>query len=287
MQASLTRASAVSVTPAQATTSGRGAPCQSSTILGGPYPHFRFSSALSSFKLPLANNTTADSQRSRPKLVCFAVPASVPDSANEVAVSLKPLPRAVENVADDPSLHNPLQRLHRLGPGWFGVILEYEGVLVEDTSELHSKAWQMLGDEEGKPRPFNWALKRAEGMKSEQVVLLLALPVLLGQHSLCCTPPVLSPALVLTLHSGYLIAHWYMQTVQEVFCWSRNPMEVRRLTARKEEIYRQLLGDRTPLVPSGVRHLIDVLGKHQVSSPRPAAHAFMLLGPLSYGTLLP
>lgn len=56
---------------------------------------------------------------------------------------------------------------------------------------------------------------------------------------------------------------WNVQTVQEVFCWSRNPMEVRRLTARKEEIYRQLLGDRTPLVPSGVRHLIDVLGKHQ------------------------
>lgn len=41
-------------------------------------------------------------------------------------------------------------------------------------------------------------------------------------------------------------------------------MEVRRLTARKEEIYRQLLGDRTPLVPSGVRHLMNVLGKHQV-----------------------
>ena len=59
---------------------------------------------------------------------------------------------------------------------------------------------------------------------------------------------------------------WYVQTVQEVFCWSRNPMEVRRLTARKEEIYRQLLGDRTPLVPSGVRHLIDVLGKHQACS---------------------
>ena len=41
-------------------------------------------------------------------------------------------------------------------------------------------------------------------------------------------------------------------------------MEVRRLTAKKEEIYRQLLGDRTPLVPSGTRHLIDVLGKHEV-----------------------
>ena len=42
-------------------------------------------------------------------------------------------------------------------------------------------------------------------------------------------------------------------------------MEVRRLTARKEEIYRQLLGERTPLVPAGARQLIDVLGKHQVS----------------------
>ena len=169
MQASFTRASVVSVTATQATTSGRVTPCQSSTIVGAPYPHFRFSSALSGFKLPQVNNHVADSHRSQPKLVCFAVPASVPESANETGISLKPLPRAVENVADDPSLHNPLQRLHRLGPGWFGVILEYEGVLVEDTSDLHSKAWQMLGDEEGKPRPFNWALKRAEGMKSEQV----------------------------------------------------------------------------------------------------------------------
>ena len=54
------------------------------------------------------------------------------------------------------------------------------------------------------------------------------------------------------------------QAVQEVFCWSRNPMEVRRLTARKEEIYRDLLGERIPLVPAGARQLIDVLGKHQV-----------------------
>lgn len=174
MQASFTRTSAVAVIPPQATTSGRAAPGQSSTAVSGPYPHFRFSSALSGFRLPQVNNFVVDSHRAQSKLVCFAVPASVPESANETAISLKPLPRAVENVADDPSLHNPLQRLHRLGPGWFGVILEYEGVLVEDTSDLHSKAWQMLGDEEGKPRPFNWALKRAEGMKSEQVHLLLA-----------------------------------------------------------------------------------------------------------------
>ena len=47
-------------------------------------------------------------------------------------------------------------------------------------------------------------------------------------------------------------------------------MEVRRLTARKEEIYRDLLGERIPLVPAGARQLIDVLGKHQVgNAPTP------------------
>lgn len=76
-----------------------------------------------------------------------------------------------------------------------------------------------------------------------------------------------------------------LQAIQEVFCWSRNPMEVRRLTARKEEIYRQLLGDRTPLIPSGVRHLIEVLGKHQVYSS--TAHLFSLLPPLQHSWSTP
>ena len=56
----------------------------------------------------------------------------------------------------------------RLGPGWMGVIMEYEGVLVEDTSELHSQAWEQLGREEQKARPLHHALKRSEGMKAEQ-----------------------------------------------------------------------------------------------------------------------
>ncbi|DBA99287.1 TPA: hypothetical protein ACH3X3_011897 [Trebouxia sp. C0006] len=219
MQASFTRSFAGGVAPIQATSTGRPAVCQSFATLAGAYPHVRLTSALSGPKLHQLTGTTLVSRRH--EIVCFAVPASVPESVNDVAISLKPLPRAVENIADDPSLHNPLQRLHRLGTGWFGVIMEYEGVLVEDTSDLHSKAWEMLGEEEAKPRPLHWALKRAEGMKSEQAI-------------------------------------------QEVFCWSRNPMEVRRLTARKEEIYRQLLGDRTPLIPSGVRQLMEVLGKHQV-----------------------
>lgn len=168
MQASFTKAFAAGVAPVQATSGGRLVLCQPFTTLAGPYPQVRFSSALSGPKL-FQYEPAARSRHSPLKLMCFAAPASVPDSANEVAIRLKPLPRAVENVADDPSLHNPLQRLHRLGTGWFGVIMEYEGVLVEDTSQHHSKAWEMLGEEEGKTRPFNWALKRAEGMKSEQV----------------------------------------------------------------------------------------------------------------------
>ena len=50
-------------------------------------------------------------------------------------------------------------------------------------------------------------------------------------------------------------------------------MEVRRLAARKEEIYRELLGDRTPLVPSGLQKLMDTLNTHKVGHARPCLHA--------------
>jgi hypothetical protein len=59
------------------------------------------------------------------------------------------------------------------------------------------------------------------------------------------------------------------QVVQEVFCWSRNPMEVRRLCARKEEIYRDLLGDSLPVVPPGTRSLLDTLSKQNVRARSP------------------
>ena len=169
MQASLTTALAATVPSAQATRAGRPIVCQPFTNLASAYPHVKVSSAFTGQRLLQASQSQRLSQQ-RP-LVCFAAPASLPDSAKDVAASLKPLPRAVENIADDPSLHNPLQRLNRLGTGWFGVIMEYEGVLVEDTSDLHSKAWEVLAQEEGKARPLHWALKRAEGMKSEQVQL--------------------------------------------------------------------------------------------------------------------
>ena len=52
-----------------------------------------------------------------------ALPISLPvdSSRSRSSGTLKPLPRDVENVADDPSLHNPLARMQRLGTGWMGV----------------------------------------------------------------------------------------------------------------------------------------------------------------------
>ena len=168
------------------------------------------------------------SQRRLP-IVAFATPTSFPNPLREdgglqfsrdtPSPALKPLPRKVEGLVDDPRLHNPLQRLERLGTGWMGVILELEGVCVDyEYGDVATRAWQQLAQEEGKPTPPIWALKKAEGMKNEQII-------------------------------------------QEVFCWTRNPTEARRLTVRKEEILASLLGDRKPMISSGVPTLLDVLGR--------------------------
>lgn len=61
--------------------------------------------------------------------------------------------------------------MERLGTGWMGAILELEGVLLEwpDYGNLGLHAWEQLAQELGKPPPPKWALRRAEGMKNEQV----------------------------------------------------------------------------------------------------------------------
>lgn len=77
--------------------------------------------------------------------------------------------KILEGAVDDPHLGNPLERMHRLGTGWFGVIFEFEGVLVESAHEDHIKAWKEVCAREGKPNPPHWQLQRVEGMKNEQV----------------------------------------------------------------------------------------------------------------------
>lgn len=48
-------------------------------------------------------------------------PVLVPVREISEREELRPLPRAVENVADDTTLHNPLARQSRFSPGWMGV----------------------------------------------------------------------------------------------------------------------------------------------------------------------
>ncbi|KAG6542213.1 hypothetical protein Mapa_016341 [Marchantia paleacea] len=75
-----------------------------------------------------------------------------------------------KNRADDTSLQNPLLRQHRMGCGWLGVILEWEGVIVEDDVDLERMSWTALAEEEGRRPPPTFILKRAEGMKNEQAL---------------------------------------------------------------------------------------------------------------------
>lgn len=67
------------------------------------------------------------------------------------------------------SLGNPLLRMERLGPGWLGVIVDFEGIVVESASPIHRQAWLALAEEEGKTRPLEHNLALASLMKAEQV----------------------------------------------------------------------------------------------------------------------
>ena len=140
---------------------------------------------------------------------------------SSATADLKSLPRTVENAADDPTLANPLQRHQRLSTGWMGVILEFEGILIQSTWPAHMHAWLTVAEEEGKAPPLQWVLKRAEGMKAEQVI-------------------------------------------QEVFHWTRNPMETRRIAQRKEEIYREAVADCEVSLMPGVMKIVETCTKNDV-----------------------
>lgn len=172
---------------------------------------------------PAYNKSLSRSRRSALATTAFAQPQSPPvrePEGNPGAAPL-PLPKTVENVADDPKLANPLERHQRLSTGWIGVVMEDEGIVVQSTWEAHRHAWLTVAEEEGKPPPLQWALKRAEGMKAEQVI-------------------------------------------QEVFHWTRNPAEVRRVASRKEELYCEAMkGTELSLMP-GVLKLLETCQKNDV-----------------------
>eukprot|EP00798_Chlamydomonas_sp_ICE-L_P017414 gene17414-23714_t len=98
------------------------------------------------------------------------VPVSVVERLKEQEMEqLAPLPVDVEGLADDPSVHNPLQRMERLGTGWFSVILEYEGVVVESSWEVHTQAWLQVAEEFGYPKPLGHLFRRVRGCRDELV----------------------------------------------------------------------------------------------------------------------
>jgi hypothetical protein len=67
------------------------------------------------------------------------------------------------------SLHNPLQRQERLSTSWFGVICNYDGVVVEDTYPAHAQAWCQVAEEMNLPRPLGQVLSRIHGARDEVV----------------------------------------------------------------------------------------------------------------------
>lgn len=58
----------------------------------------------------------------------------------------------------------------------------------------------------------------------------------------------------------------WVQIIKEVFCWTREPMEVRRIAERKEVILTEMLGDMQPLLVSDVPVFMDGLASNKVTS---------------------
>ena len=160
-----------------------GLPASTSSRGGGGGPP----SSARHHALPRPLRRTSTQRKLRPTILAFAaVPAGVvvekPDKNNKKELEL-PLPRAVENAADDPSLHNPLERMERMSTGWFGIIAEYAGVVVEDTAEAHAAAWLAVADEMSLARPLGQTLRRIRGVRDEVVSGMVCLLV-----AVACAP---------------------------------------------------------------------------------------------------
>lgn len=57
-----------------------------------------------------------------------------------------------------------------MGTGWFGVIFDFEGVVIQDAVPAHINCWLKLAEETSKPRPLQSSLLRAAPMKAEHAI---------------------------------------------------------------------------------------------------------------------
>jgi|TARA_B110000459_G_C16443696_1_gene417459 5-amino-6-(5-phospho-D-ribitylamino)uracil phosphatase len=70
----------------------------------------------------------------------------------------------------DRVLYNPLVRLEELGTRYFGVIVDFEGVIDSPNFEYEREAWRTLAVEENLKEPTPIELKKAEGMKFNDAI---------------------------------------------------------------------------------------------------------------------
>jgi HAD superfamily hydrolase (TIGR01509 family) len=92
-------------------------------------------------------------------------------STLEKTQEARPLPTRTESVVDDPRLGNPLERQNRLSTAWFGVITEFDGVLVDSTEAANMQAWLQVAEEMKLPRPLGQVLRRIQGARDEVVIM--------------------------------------------------------------------------------------------------------------------
>ena len=50
-----------------------------------------------------------------------------------------------------------------------------------------------------------------------------------------------------------------------MLCWTREPMEVRRIAEHKEAVLTEMLGDMQPMLVSHVSSFMDSLSRNKVS----------------------
>jgi len=90
-------------------------------------------------------------------------PLSMPDWVSEEAprperLNLIPTP---VGIADDISLHSPLKRLDRLGTSYSGVIMQWEGVVIDDCEKEQQMVWDSMATQRDLRRPLKPVLERA------------------------------------------------------------------------------------------------------------------------------
>jgi hypothetical protein len=163
--------------------------------------------------------------------------------------------------------------MERLGTSWFGAIVEYEGVLVEDTAEFHQKAWLAVADEFGLPKPLGHLFRRIKGVRNEQVGAPAPAPAR--------SKPIAAPRARRRRAAARRGSppRRPTQVVSSIFNWTRNPATATKIARRKEEVYEELLGGLSPAAFPDSKAFLDTLKRNKVGARARRAWGLWASGP--------